>query len=251
MSDKLNKLSEALESNIPTTKVKISDGREITIRSMIVGELKLLLLAMEGESKSGEWYDTLQEIVNKCIKDDVKAEDLPTGDLELIYINIHMLSKGKSIIPVKYICEEEIESDDDFEICGGEMKVKLDLKKAYLSEATIDNVIKVNDRVAIKLRRPVAKEQIYYDADTTEDMFNLSCRCIQSITIDDEELVAGQDFDYEKLASFFDYFDSDTFEKMADYINDTPLLTYPIAMQCPKCGKKHSIVLKGLADFFE
>lgn len=246
-------LKSLVLNGVPQTTVTLTNGKEVTLRAMLVRELKLLMMAME----SGEWIDTLEQVMEQCIiTDGIDIKTLPTGDLENMYVKVHTLSKGKHQLPVAYQCEQEVTKTDEDgeeyeELCGGEMKVVIDLNKASMSKPSVDPVIKVNESLFIKMRYPTGQEQQYFNSDNESELFNLCGRCIESITTGDETHVVGQDIDEEEIVELFEYFDRETFDAMAEFINDTPMLSYPIAMECPKCGTKHTQVLRGLADFFE
>lgn len=249
-----NDLKSLVLNGVPQTTITLSDGKEVKLRAMLVRELKLLMMAME----SGDWIETLEQVMEQCIlTDDIDIKALPTGDLENMFVKVHILSKGKHTLPVKYECEVEVEKTDEeteetyTEPCGGEMRVVIDLNKATMSEPSVEPLIKVSNEIVIKMRYPTGKEQQYFNIDSDAEMFNMCARCIESISINDETQVVGEDISEEEIIEVFEYFDRDTFDKMAEFINDTPMLSYPIAMECPKCKTKHTQVLKGLADFFE
>ena len=87
----LPKLASAkYELTIPST------GEKIEYRPFLVKEEKALLMAQT----SGEQTDILRavkEVINACTFDKVDANNLPTFDLEYIFINLRAKSIGEVV----------------------------------------------------------------------------------------------------------------------------------------------------------
>ena len=75
----------------PTYELELpSTGKTVKYRPFLVKEEKLLVLALEGEDNK-EISNAIQAVLKSCIKTRVvKVEQLPTFDIE--YLFLHILS---------------------------------------------------------------------------------------------------------------------------------------------------------------
>ena len=104
-------LKSIILAGVPQTDVTISDGRVIKLRAFLVKELKLLMLAKEGGSEDKMILQVMQQCV---LTEGVDVEMLPAFDIETMYLQLYMLSKGSSIVDVSFVCQNEVEG----KICG-------------------------------------------------------------------------------------------------------------------------------------
>ena len=81
---------------------------------------------------------------------------------------------------------------------------------------------------------------------STEDVFKLVAGCLVSV-YDKEEVY--DDFTMKEALEFVKSFDVKRFEKLKDFFDTLPKLTYELNYK-NKLGNDRKIVLNGLADFF-
>ena len=107
----------------PTYDLELpSSGKKIKYRPFLVKEEKLLVLALESESNK-EISTAIKAVLKACIQTrGVKVEQLPTFDIEYLFLNIRGKSVGEEI-EVNLICPDDGETTvpvtiniDDIEI---------------------------------------------------------------------------------------------------------------------------------------
>lgn len=245
---KFNK--DALLESVQQTNVVLSNGTKVRVRAFLVREFKLLMMANESGVSIN---DTIVQVIGGCIvgKKKIDVSTLPIFDLETIYIAIWKLSKGTSIIPVMFVCNNTVTNESgESVVCGTEVKVNVNINKAKLSTQVNDTNIKINDRLSVKMRYPNVLESEYFVITKESDTFNVIMRCIDSVTLNDETMVVGTDIEPSELAEVMDYIDEAGYAKLVDFVSEMPTTTLDIAVKCQCCGHTEPVRLRGLSDFF-
>ena len=82
----------------PTYELELpSTEQKIKYRPFLVKEEKLLLLALETEDTK-EITNTIKQVLKNCVQGrGVKIENLPTFDIEYLFLNIRGKSVGESV----------------------------------------------------------------------------------------------------------------------------------------------------------
>ena len=82
----------------PTYELKLpSTGKKIKYRPFLVKEEKILIIALETRDQ-GEMTNAVKDVLKKCILTrGVKVDNLPTFDIEFIFLNIRAKSIGEDI----------------------------------------------------------------------------------------------------------------------------------------------------------
>ena len=82
----------------PTYELELpSSGKKIKYRPFLVKEEKILILALESEDTK-QITNAIKNILKDCISTrGVKVDDLPTFDIEYIFLNIRGKSVGESV----------------------------------------------------------------------------------------------------------------------------------------------------------
>ena len=95
--------------NVPKYKMKLpSDGRTVNYRPFLVKEEKLLLLATE-TGEQAEIVTAIKDIIRVCT-DIQDVDDLPTFDIEFLFLQIRTKSVGESV-EVSIICPDDGETN--------------------------------------------------------------------------------------------------------------------------------------------
>ena len=84
---------------VPKYKLKLpSTGKTITFRPFLVKEEKILLAAVQTDDSETAILDAVVNIVNSCIETKgVDANNLPSFDLEYIFLNLRARSVGEEV----------------------------------------------------------------------------------------------------------------------------------------------------------
>ncbi|ADM80169.1 baseplate hub subunit [Aeromonas phage phiAS5] len=246
---------------VQQSSVKLSNGKKIKVRAFLVKEYKILMLASESGSSM---EDAMIQVLKNCVIDasGIDLDTLPIFDIETIYLAVWKLSKGTSIVPVTFICQNEIEATDEegnpvllpngdkmMRPCGAEIKVNANLARAKLSRIP-ESVVKISDKLSVVMRYPTVYESEFFDVEKESDLFDITMRCVEEVHLNSDVMKVGVDIQPSELIELLDYIDSSGYEKMAKFVNDIPQTTLDIALKCPNCGHAEPIRLVGLSDFF-
>lgn len=246
---KFNK--ELLLDAVQQTTVTLSNGKKVRVRAFLVREFKLLMMANESGVSIN---DTIIQVIGGCIidkKNKIDVSDLPIFDLETLYIAIWKLSKGTSIIPIMFVCNNIVKNEEGNDVqCGTEVKINVNINKAKLSSQISDTDIIINKTLSVKMRYPNILESEYFVIEKESDTFNVIMRCIESVTLNNEKMVVGTDIDPNELSDIMDYIDEDGYKKMAEFVGEMPTTTLDVAVKCQCCGHSEPVRLRGLSDFF-
>lgn len=239
-----NKLIEFASAGLPRATTKISDGREVTMRSFAVKELKLLMMASASETAQDE---QVLQILDQCIETDgVSAKTLPSHDIEMLFVELYKISKGSSSIPVRFVCNH---TNEDGDVCKTAITTNANLNNVSV-EGNSEKSIKLSNGLILNMRHPNVLERDYFSAES-EDSFNLAMRCIETIDTGTETMKVGEDVSYEDVSEVIEYLDEKSFGELVDFVNNIPTIVLHIPLKCPSCGHKEVVTLRGLADFFD
>ena len=227
-----------------------SNGKKIRYRPFLVKEEKLLLIAME--SKEDEQIITAtKNVLNNCVFDDINVDDMPTFDMEYIFLWLRGRAKGE-IVELKYTCPE----------CSNPLNVDVnldDVKVQTFEEHT--NKIQLNDDIGIVLKYPNIAMQAKIDnsdeKNEIETLFKSIRLCIDYI-YDSEAMYSAKDHTDKELQEFIESFTDAQFQKVKTFFDTMPKLQHKINLHCTfkekkkknVCGYKEEMVLEGLQSFF-
>ena len=113
--------------DVPMYNIKlISTGQEVRIRPFLVKEQKLFLMASETED-SKETINTIRQVLKNCIIDEVDVDNLPTFDLEYLFMNLRARSV-EEVVNLKYKCNNNVKNDKDEDtVCNGSVEFDVNL----------------------------------------------------------------------------------------------------------------------------
>ena len=173
----------------PTYELELpSSGKKIKYRPFLVKEEKILILALESEDTK-QITNAIKNILKDCISTrGVKVDDLPTFDIEYIFLNIRGKSVGESVDLI-------ITCPDD-----GETTVPV---KVYIDEINVvkeDNHsrdIKLDDTLTLRMKYPslaqfVSSNFDFSGADDSaiEQSFEMISSCIDVVYNQEESWAA-------------------------------------------------------------
>ena len=226
--------TQTFELNIPSTDEKIK------YRPFLVKEEKILLQAQEGSGD--EVTDSILQIVDNCTFGKINVEQLPSFDIEYIFLKIRSKSVGEKV-------ELNVTCPDD-----GETKVKhtVDLSKIEVEvEEDHTNTINLTDKVKVIMSYPTIKT--FSGANVTdlnaEQIVKLTCRCIHQI-VDGVETYEAADLSEAELVEFIENLTQEQFAKMQSFFTTMPRLKHVINVTNPKTKKKGKVTLQGMQSFF-
>ena len=230
----------------PTYELTLpSTGETIDYRPFLVKEEKLLVLAMETEDTK-DITKAVKTVIKNCIQTKgVKVEELPTFDIEYLFLNIRGKSVGEEV-EVKIICPDDGKTQVPVTINIDEIEVEKD--KNHTTKFAID------DNLMIEMKYPSLDQFIKSNFDFSggnqmEQSFELISTCVDKI-YNEEEVWVAADFSKKELMDFIESMNSTQFKKIESFFETMPKLKHEIKVKNPETGKSSLVVLEGLSSFF-
>ena len=232
--------------NTPTYELSLpSNGKKIKYRPFLVREEKILIMALETENQK-QITDAVVQILDACIMTrGVKVQNLATFDIEYIFLNVRSKSVGETI-NVNIICPDDEKTSVEIPIDLESIKVKKD--KSHT------NIVKIDDNLSLKLKYPSMDQFIEnnFEANTKSEVNNtldMIISCIDAI-FNEEESWPASESTRKELEDFVDQLNTKQFKLIEDFFATMPKLSHKIEVVNPNTGKKNTILLEGLAAFF-
>jgi hypothetical protein len=233
----------------PTYELELpSTGKTIKYRPFLVKEEKVLILALESQDTK-QITLAIKSVLKDCIlTKGIKVEDLPSFDIEYIFLNVRGKSVGESIDLV-VTCSDDGVTEVPVKIFVDEIQVQKD------SEHSAE--IKLDDQIVIKMKYPSLDQFIKNNFDftaqesvsTIERSFDIISSCIETI-FTEEEAWAASDCTKKELIEFIESMNADQFKKIEQFFETMPKLSHTFTVVNPKTKVENVVTLEGLTSFF-
>jgi DNA-directed RNA polymerase subunit M/transcription elongation factor TFIIS len=237
--------------DVPIYNIKlISTGQDIRIRPFLVKEQKLFLMASETED-SKETINTIRQVLKNCILDEVDVDNLPTFDLEYLFMNLRARSV-EEVVNLKYKCNNNIKNDKDEEtVCNGSVEFDVNLLEVVpTTHAEHTNKFQLTEKLGICLKYPTFEMiQKYEGMDENDIMINILVDCIEYL-FDSEQIYYSKDSTRKELEEFVESMQQKDLEKIKVFFDTMPEIKKDVHFKCPKCGYEEDMVIRGLQNFF-
>ena len=232
----------------PTYELTLpSTGKKVKYRPFLVKEEKLLILALDSKDQM-EITNSVKDVLKKCVLTrGVKIDDLPTFDIEYLFLNIRAKSVGEDINLV-VTCPDDKKTEVPVTIYVDEIEVikSKELKK----DITLDK------DMTLRMKYPSLNQFIENNFDvednpqtTVSKTFQLVADCMETV-FTKEDAWDSNDYSPEERMQFIEQLSSKQFKEVEKFFATMPKLSHTIEVTNPNTKKKSSIVLEGLADFF-
>ena len=227
------------ELELPSTEEKIQ------YRPFLVKEEKLLVIALESEDTK-QITTAIKTVIKNCIvTKNIKVEDLPTFDIEFLFLNIRGKSVGEEL-EVNIICPD----DGETQVA---VKINLDSIKVQKNEEHTKR-IKIDGNIMMEMKYPSLDQFIKTNFDfnqknAMEQSFELIGSCIDKIFTEDEAW-STSDVTKKELVDFLESMNSSQFKDIEKFFETMPKLSHKIKVKNPKTEVENEVVLEGLASFF-
>ena len=231
--------------NTPTYELTLpSNGKKIKYRPFLVREEKILIMALETEDQK-QITDAVIQILSSCIVTrGVKIEKLATFDIEYLFLNVRSKSVGETI-KVNIICPDDEKTSVEIPIDLDSIKIKKD--KSHT------DIVKLDDNLSMKLKYPSMKQFIEsnFEAgkETITNTMEVITSCIDMIYNDEESWNASESTQKE-LEEFIDQLDTKQFQTIEKFFDTMPKLSHKVKVMNPKTNVESTVLLEGLAAFF-
>ena len=230
----------------PTYELELpSTGETIQYRPFLVKEEKILVIALESEDTK-QITTAIKGVIKNCIKTrGIKVEQLPTFDIEYLFLNIRGKSVGEEI-EVNVICPDDGET---------EVPIKINIDDIHIQKNDEhDNKIKIGDDLMMVMKYPSLDQFIKSNFDFKEEnnmerSFDLIASCIDKI-YNEEEVWSTADCTKKEVVNFLEQMNSAQFKEIESFFETMPKLSHTVDIVNPKTKKKSTVVLEGLSSFF-
>jgi hypothetical protein len=224
-----------------------SSKKKIKFRPFIVKEEKLLIIALESRDPK-QVTTAIKQVLSNCILTrGVKIDQLPSFDIEYLFLNIRAKAIGEAI-ELNVTCGDDGETKVPVTLFVDEIQVqypeghtdKIDMENGYhwkMNYPSLNQFIENNFDVSDK------------SSENVERSVKLIASCIDSV-YNDEDCWMASDSTEKELISYVENLTPRQYKKIENFFKTMPKLSHTLTVVNPNTGNENSIVLEGLSDFF-
>ena len=232
----------------PTYELELpSTEKTIKYRPFLVKEEKVLILALESEDTK-QITTAIKQVLKDCIlTKGIKVEELPTFDIEYIFLNVRGKSIGEAIELI-VTCSDDGITEVPVKIYVDEIKVQKDPEHKQ--------EIKLDENLVLKMKYPSLDQFIknnfdFKSADKSaiDKSFDIITSCIDMVYSADETWAAA-DCTKKELVEWVETFNTSQFKEIENFFNTMPKLSHTFKVKNPKTGVESEVTLEGLTSFF-
>ena len=222
-----------------------STDQTIQFRPFLVKEEKLLVLALESEDNK-QITTAIKSVLKNCVlTKGIKVEQLPTFDIEFLFLNIRGKSVGEEL-EVNIVCPDDGTTQVTVDINLDDIQVQKNEEH--------NKQIKLDDNLMMEMKYPSLDQFIKNNFDFNEknqmdQSFQLIASCIDKI-YSEEEVWATADCTKKEVNDFLEQMNSGQFKLIETFFETMPKLSHTISVTNPKTKVESDVVLEGLASFF-
>jgi len=230
--------TQSYELTLPSADVKVK------YRPFLVKEEKVLLQALESEDQK-QIVNALKEIVRACTFGSLNVDDLPTFDLEYIFLQIRAKSVGE-VAKLKVLCPDDKKTYADIEIDLTKVEVQVD------DSHTNNIVIDENKKIGMIMKYPTlgsVDPSMDFTKEQTNKIFQLIGNSIYQV-YEGDKVYNTTDYTKEELNKFIESLSTKAFGDIQNFYNTMPKLIHEVEIENPKTKVKSKVTLQGLTDFF-
>ena len=231
--------TQTYELTLPSADVKVK------FRPFLVKEEKVLLQALESQEQK-EIVNALKNIVSACTFGTLNVDELPTFDLEYVFLQIRAKSVGE-VAKLKVLCPDDKTTYADVEVDLSKVDVQVDDK--HTNNIVIDEDKKIGMILKYPTLNSVDPTTDFSKGVKTETLFEIIGNSIFQI-YEGEKVYNASDYKKDELNKFIESLDSKSFTKVQEFYNTMPKLIHEIEVENPKTKVKSKVTLQGLTDFF-
>ena len=220
----------------PTYELKLpSSNKKIRYRPFLVKEEKVLIIALESKSTT-EITNAVTEVLKKCIlTKGIVVEELPTFDIEYLFLNIRSKSIGEDI-KLTVTCPDDGKTTVPVTIYVDEIKVHK--QKGHTTDIVLD------DNMTLRMKYPSLSEFIESNFDTDAEAetivnktFQVVANCIDTIYTG-EDAWDAKDYTSDERMEFVEQLNSKQYKEVEKFFSSMPKLSHTIEVINPETKKE-------------
>ena len=213
---------------IPTYELNLpSTGKAIKYRPFVVKEEKVLLLALESEDET-EIKNAVKDLIKNCVQTKIKVDDLPSFDLEYIFLRIRAASVSEEIT-MKVTCRDD--NTTEMEVSINLNEVEIFKPEGHSNKIMLDGVTGLvmkypgMDRFVDSefLNKDIKTDEVFdFIADSVDQIFN------------DEEVWDSSTTSKKEMIEFIEGLTAKQFESIQNFYETMPRLLHKFTVINPK-----------------
>lgn len=227
-----------------------STGKPIKYRPILVKEEKILLIAMQSKNNK-QITDAIKQILKSCIlTKSIKVDELPTFDIEYIFLNVRAKSVGENLDLI-VTCGDDGETSVPVTIFIDEIEVQKDPehnRDIVLSEGLVLRMKYPSLENFVENNFQIEQEDENKTSDKIEEALNLISTCIESI-IQGDEAFSASDMTHKEKIEFIEGMTKKQYKMIEKFFSTMPVLRHTFTVVNPKTKKENTVVIEGLANF--
>jgi hypothetical protein len=225
-----------------------STGKTIKYRPFLVKEEKILILALESQSTK-EITNAIKQVLKDCIlTKGIKVEELPTFDIEYIFLNVRGKSVGESLDLI-ITCGDDGETQVPVTVFIDQIEVQKD------PEHSTD--IRLDTDLVLRMKYPSLDQFIKTNFDFSSEQssssidrsFDIISSCIDVI-FNAEESWSAADSTKKELTDWIETLTPNQFKEIEKFFDTMPRLSHTVKVINPKTKIESDVTLEGLTSFF-
>ena len=225
-----------------TYETELADGTSVKYRPYVVKEERQLLIALEAGNEKVVGR-AIQDIIDACTFGKLNVGKLPVYDIEHIFIKMRAKSVGEKVkVSTKCSkCEEP-----------NEQEIDLDQVDTGMIDPNNNPKIMVTEDMGMQLRPPsynVVMDVSGSGNTAVESLYETIISCVDKIFNGDEIFECNKE-PREEVVAFVESLPYEYFNKIKDYIEALPRISYTMEYNCSSCNELNSTKLEGLSNFF-
>tara|TARA_B100000963_G_scaffold205909_1_gene179352 strand:- start:217 stop:942 length:726 start_codon:yes stop_codon:yes gene_type:complete len=232
----------------PTYELKLpSTGKKVKYRPFLVKEEKILIICLESKNQD-EITNAVKDVLKKCILTrGVKVDELPTFDIEYLFLNIRAKSIGEDI-KMTVTCPDDGTTQVPVTVYVDEIEV---IKpKDHKTDIVLD------DKLTLRMKYPSLSQFVENNFEVNDDpktivskTFKVVADCMDTV-FTQEDAWEAKDYTPDERLKFIEQLNSKQYKEVEKFFATMPKLSHTIEVINPNTKQKNSVVLEGLADFF-
>lgn len=225
-----------------------STDKKIKYRPFLVKEEKILILALETQDPK-QITNAIKDVLKECIQTrGVKIEELPSFDIEYLFLNVRGKSVGEAIDLI-VTCSDDGETQVPVKLFVDEIKV--------IKPEGHTQEIRLDGNIVIKMKYPSLEQFIEEnfefqgnrDTSAIERSFEIIASCIDTV-FTEEEAWSAKDCTKKELMEFIEGMNSSQFKMIEKFFETMPKLSHTFKVRNPNTKIENEVTLEGLTSFF-
>ena len=223
-----------------TTVLPIS-GQTVEYRPFLVKEQNILVQAKEGDDAK-RTMQSVKKLLQAVTNDKIVVENLPTTDLEWLFIQVRKVSVGETSKLMFPCGNPECSETEDYVLHLDKIQVDGEVPEA--------KEVMITDKVGLTLSVPTVEHvEKIQDLDESNQSVELIKESIVNI-FDEEQVYEGADLTRVEINEFVESLTFPQLEVLGDWYDKLPKLNATVEWKCKACGEENKTKLEGIQNFF-